>query len=978
MSVTTQRHLAVDEPIINSPFEEPTHYWVYDTVSGQPVKAAGRRPAHYYFRSRRRQDAAQTSLFAEEEMVELELVNKIRDQVRKWREGGYKNASHITRQLLRHWNSAERERKLFFCQREAAETLIWLSEIHKPGQHGITIPRDEADQDGQTALIRQCVKMATGSGKTVVMAMIIAWSVLNKIHNRQAKWCSDAVLVVTPNLTVKERLGGAPKSQTGERQPERALIPGAPGNYYDKFDLLPASLKELLGQAKIHITNWHQFAEIDDAKKRSIIQRGKESPAAFANRVLKNLGSAKNILVINDEAHHAYRPALIDEDDPRAEKLTAEQKKEKEEATVWVSGLDKIQQARGINLVVDLSATPFYIQGSGYPEGSPLPWVVSDFGLVDSIECGIVKIPQVPVDTNSGRPIPEYFELWKWANEKLPSSERAASGRRPKPEAILREVDGALRQLAGVWKQKFEEYQQNAMPVPPVLIVVCDNTDIAQLVHEHLSGERWEEYLDEKKKKRKRKVHGSGAIFPELLSNSPAKEYTVRIDSKLLTEAEEREDGVSREDAAEALRKKISTVGKIGEPGQEVRCVVSVSMLTEGWDAQNVTQILGIRAFLSQLLCEQVVGRGLRRTQYDDFEVPEYVDIYGIPFEVIPVKKKPVGPSPQPPKSTTLIKTLPERDHLKIEFPRVEGFIYQVKSKIKADIAAIEPVVIDPGVEPTETVVRARVGYQVGRPGLGAPGATETQTREVFYQSVRPQQIYYEIARRITMALLNQENFKMQARQLLFPQVLQIVKEFVQPLEEGGRVNYTGIDRRELGLEKYVVMVVERLCDAIRPGDGSGGAPLLPRLERFRPRGSTQEVLFRTSRDTRQTIKSHISHVVLDTKKWEGSVAYYLESSDLITSYARNDHLGFSIDYEFNGSPHAYFPDFLLKLKNGITVILEVKGYEDEQTRAKHQAAKRWCEAVSAWGQMGQWRFIVCREPHKLIGMLQQVVNYET
>jgi len=967
---TPQRHLAVDEPIINDPFEEPKHYWVYDSATGLPVKAPGRRPAHYYFRSRRRTDAAQTKLFAEEEMVELGEVNKIRDQVRKWREGGYKGASQVTRQLLRHWTAPERERRLFFCQIEATETIIWLNEIHKTGK--TAIPPDTPLESDFPSLKRQCVKMATGSGKTVVMAMLAAWSILNKVQNRNANWCSNHILVVCPNLTVKERLGGTPRNKNHANELERALIPGAKGNYYDKFDLVPNSLKEQLGQGKFFITNWHLFEPVDDKRKRHVIQRGEESPTAFANRVLRELGSAKNILVINDEAHHAYRPAPIDENESKAAKLSQEQIKEKEEATIWVSGLDKVNKARGICICLDFSATPFYIQGSGYAEGSPFPWIVSDFGLVDAIECGITKIPQVPVDSDSGRPTPEYFELWKWINEKLPAGERATGKRKPKPEAILREVDGALKQLAGEWKKKFEEFQANNSPVPPVMIVVCDNTNIAELVFEYISGEHWEKYVDEKGKKRRRKVYGTGAIFPEIFSNTPEREVTIRIDTKLLSEAEEREDGISKQDAAEVLRRKVATVGKLDMPGQDVRCVVSVSMLTEGWDAHNVTQILGIRAFLSQLLCEQVVGRGLRRTQYDDFSVPEYADVYGIPFEVIPVKKKPRGTAPEP-KPTTLVQALSDREHLKIDFPRVEGFMYQVKNKIRANIAAIEPLVIDPRTEPTETVVRARVGYQVGTAHLAGVGDPIRQSRKEFYENVRLQPIYYEIARRITIALLAQADFKMQARQILFPQVLQIAKNYIAPLAEGGRVEYHHVDQREIGLEIYVQRIVERLITAIRPDEKVGESALLPRLERFRPRGSTSEVLFRTAKSAKPTIKSHVSHVVLDTKRWESSVAYYLEQSDLVHSYVKNDHLDFTIDYEFGGSQHIYLPDFLVKLKNGITLILEVKGYEDEQSRAKHETAKRWCEAVTRWGQMARWEFVVCREPNLLRSILEQV-----
>ena len=411
------------------------------------------------------------------------------------------------------------------------------------------------------------------------------------------------------------------------------------------------------------------------------------------------------------------------------------------------------------------------------------------------------------------------------------------------------------------------------------------------------------------------------------------------------------------------------------ETGEQVRCIVSVGMLTEGWDAQNVTQILGLRAFESQLLCEQVVGRGLRRTQYNDFTVPEYVDVYGIPFEVIPVKKKSVGPGTQP-KPTTLIKTLPDRENLKIEFPRVEGFVYQVKSRITAEIDKIEKSSVEPNVEPTETIVSAKIGYQIGSPGMVGPGEPVTQTRAGFYENIRPQQIHYEIARRITTTLLQSTDFKIQSRQLLFPQVLQIVREYVKSYQAGGRVEYNDVDEREIGLEKYIQQIVERLCTAIRPDERVGEAPLLPRLERFRPRGSTSEVLFRTSRQCKPTVKSHINHVVLDTHRWESSAAFYLEHSDnLVTSYARNDHLEFTIDYEFNGSQHTYTPDYLVKLADGTTLVLEIKGYEDEQTRAKHEAARRWCESVSNWGKMDRWEFKVCKDPKRIRNILNEVIS---
>jgi type III restriction enzyme len=953
-------NLAVDQPILNDPFEEPTRYWIYERESGQPVVMEGRRPAGYYFRARRRADERQLSFLAEEQFVQLELVNTIRHRVGEWRKAGYPGATPITRQLLAYWSRPERERRLFFCQREAAETVIWLTEVHAAQRRGLQIPKDQPLDEaslikGYKPLTRYGLKMATGSGKTVVMDMLIAWSVLNKVHNPQDRRFSDAVLVACPNLTVRERLGGVvakpEENHAISEEPERALIPGARGNYYEAFDLVPRSLFDALGQGRIYITNWHALAPEDDSRKRSVIQRGEESDTAFANRVLRDLGSKKNILVLNDEAHHAYRPAPYDVDSQAADYLSAEEKRElkaeKEQATVWVSGLDRVNAARGINFCVDLSATPFYIQGSGYEEGSPFPWLVSDFGLVDAIESGIVKIPRVPVADDTGQPIPKYFRLWEAINQALPPKERATARRKPKPEGVVREVEGALQLLAGEWKRKFEEWREQGYDVPPVMIAVCDNTSIASVLHEFIAEQ--------------------GRVFSELLQNQPGQEVTLRIDSKLLDEAEQAREGVTRRETAEALRRQVATVGKKGEPGEGVRCVVSVGMLTEGWDAHNVTQILGLRAFQSQLLCEQVVGRGLRRMNYDDFSVEEYVDVYGIPFEVIPVKKKPSGPPP-PPKETTLVQAPKEREaEFKIEFPRVEGYVFEVRDRIRVDVDAIERLAVEPTKEPTEVISRAQVGYQTGAPSLAGPGEAVIQTRAEFYETVRVQQIEYEIARRIASSLVSSREFQYRARHLLFPQVLEAVRAYLDR-----RVDYGIADRREIGLEKYVQLIVERLTTAIMPDDAQGEAPLLPVIERFRPRGSTSEVLFRTVRPCRATIKSHISHVVLDAKTWESSTAFYLETSPLVHSYARNDHLDMAIPYDYAGTQHDFLPDFLVRLTNGTMLILEVKGHETEQDRAKYEAARRWARAVTHWGEMGRWVFEPCKQPSQVKEILKR------
>jgi type III restriction enzyme len=918
--------MLVDNPIVNSPFEEPTCYWAYEEE--QPLLKEGRRPAGYYLKPRTR--GPQMPLL-KEEFVPLDMVNTIRERVKAWREKSYPGVTPITRQLLNHWNNPERERRLFFCQREAAETVIWLVEASPAEKQGITIPKDNG-------LTRYACKMATGSGKTVVMGMVIAWQVLNKLASPQDRRFSDAVLLVCPNLTIRERL--------------QVLLPWKSGNYYDKFDLVPRGVLERLQQGKFEVTNWHLFQPQDDSRTRSVVQRGVESDAAFCRRALKELGTKKNILVINDEAHHAYRPAPLPEE-VKAQ-LSADEIAEREEATVWVSGLDRIARARGINFCADFSATPFYIKGSGYEEGAPFPWTVSDFGLVDAIESGIVKIPRVPVDDNTGALIPKYFRLWDAINDALPASERQTTRRRAKPESVLREAEGALAMLASEWKKTFEVFRGSDSPVPPVMIVVCDNTDLAKLVHEHIAR---------------------GNVLPEL-ANAQSGEVTFRIDTKLLAEAEAVLEGETKAYAAERLRKVVDTVGKIewegeGEPpGKNIRCVVSVGMLNEGWDAQNVTQILGLRAFTSQLLCEQVVGRGLRRLNYDDLSEPEYVDVYGVPFEVIPVKKKPLGRT-EVPKVSTLVQALPEREHLKITFPRVEGYVVDVRSRIRVNLNKV-PFLSIGGDEPTEVAAKPQVGYRIGRPDRLGPGMEVEHDRNPFHRQKRLQATVYEIGAELTRRLKDKRE-DWSARHILFPQVLAIVWQY---LEERVVVVDPDMPLEEIALLKYKQRIIERLTEVIEPDTDAGEPPILPVIESFRPIGSTAEVLFRTVRPCVGTTKSHVSHVVLDAPKWEHSVGYRLERTREVIAYARNDHLDFAIPYEWQGVRHEYRPDYLIRwlCEDGseVKVILEVKGFETEQDRQKEAAANRWVRAVNHHGEFGRWAFVVCHDPGTVVKQLRQ------
>ncbi len=1048
----------VDKPIINSPYVEPNDHWIYSTT-GQPSRAGFRRAAGYWYKTERF-GTAQQSLFQEEEKDDLTLVNLLRDDVRRWRDAGYRGASKVTAELLRHWASDRRPRRLFFCQREAVETIIYLAELRIPGKSSRTgfksfelsddnlqrLLRGERPEGGKFALAatagdfyprlvdipgapgllplrRLGCKMATGSGKTVVMAMLVAWAFCNRGKNPASAEFPNAVLVCCPNLTVKERL--------------QVLRPDSPDNYYAAFDLVPVNLRPHLQMGKVLVTNWHAFAEESEHKEGdktyAVVNKGPETPETIARRVLGDLYDRLPILVLNDEGHHCWRPAPpkggAQEEQPKKgkgrkkkEAPTAEEKaaleEEKAEARVWLEGLDRVNNCLGggrpgVTMCVDLSATPFYIQGSGYPEGQPFPWLVSDFGLVDAIECGIVKIPRLPVKDDKGskdavgRPDPHYFRLWHNIVAGLQPSEKFGSGK-PKPDACYRDAEGALKQLAGQWVERFEyirDANRDQEQVPPVLILVCDNTEIADYFYRKISGESESEVVtpedveeveageeggDEpaprgrKGRAKKQVVYGQGAIFPGHLSNTKDRKVTIRIDSKLLAEAEG--EGKNRQAIAEELRRVVATVGKRGQPGEHVRCVVSVSMLTEGWDANNVTHILGVRAFGSQLLCEQVVGRGLRRINYEPnpatgLLTEEYVDVYGIPFSVIPYKGRPAGMPMPDDKPKHRVWALPEREEMEIKFPYVEGYVFETrKGALACDVATIEPLSIDPRLEPTTVFLRPTTGY-VDTQAQAAGFEFVKQDRHEYYQKTHFQSILFQVAHRIVEDLLapsaaaqdtRSRVMRLQSRHQLFPQVFAFVHRYAAT-----RVNFNGVDRRELGLEKYVRLLVERVRDAIVPDASAGEPPLLPILNRYRPYGSTAGVDFPTTRPVTPAEKSHIN-LVVQHSDWEGEAVKILEASEVVLFHARNDHLGLAIKYEYLGVDHDYEPDFLVRLANGVTLILEIKGYEvhnPEQIAAKHNAARRWVLAVNNLGEFGSWGFLVCRDLAQLPELLRELAR---
>lgn len=890
-------------PIINDPFAEPDRHWQFGNMAPQVVN--GRRESGYLAPS------PDGQLKIVDAVLPLDLVNDLRARVRRWREDEYVGATLTTRRLFGYWFDEARradQTQPFFAQQEAIETVAFLVEAPHDRRVGANVP------DAGEAYERWATKMATGTGKTLVMGLLIAWCGLNKLANRQDARFVDRFLVVCPGLTVLDRLMG-----------KDGIDPPHPESVYNTFDLLPPGMGSALGQVQVQVSHWHKLAPKKESQ-RTVVRRGPESDGAFARRVLDDLPGSGRIMVLNDEAHHAWRL-------PPDVKIGRAEKDEAEEATVWIDGLERIHRARGIIRCHDFSATPMYGGAVKHKAWTPFEWIISDFALVDAIESGMVKIPRTPTDDNTGEAIPKYRNLWEHVKQAVPKRTEVDAEEHPLTD-YLAEADGPLKQLAGQWEETFNEWQAADRLAPPVMIVVCHDTPMSRLLEKHIAE--------------------MGEASPELV-NRDGELRTVRIDSDALDRAEDAGGGKAGRER-EALRQVVATVGKAGEPGEQVRCLVSVKMLAEGWDARNVTQILGLRAFQSQLLVEQVVGRGLRRSSYADMSQPEYVDVYGVPFQLLPVAKG-GGGTPVPPPDYVSVHTVNSRSQHRIKFPRVVQIVPDVVDTLECDLDAIEPVRVQPRFDPTDTWVELDLGSPHG--GMGG----KTQDRNRAYEHFRVQRLVFRLAAELV---------KPYDKPWLFPQAIRIAERVCRPVEEGGRVQYEeGIDPRELCNLRYLTLLRERVGAALVPSDG--GERYLPALDEYAPVGTTDSVNFNARRDLCvETKRSHLSHAVCDSGL-EKDMCAVLDEHPLIESWVKNHRLHLEIPYIYMGNSHRYRPDFVVRMTNGLMVLLEGKGEADEKDDAKATAARMWVAGVSAWGQLGTWSHTICYKARGLGRQLDEL-----
>jgi len=972
--------LFFEKPILNSPYEYPTRHW--ELVDGQPTQniIEQRRPADFITpipKSKKQRTSDQPELALDYRTVSDQkqqydvksIINEVRGYVDAWRKLPNSNdwlVTPETARLLKHWRHHDfTNLRPFFCQIEAVEVAIWLTEVAPKIKNGKKFIDHlaNASAEANPEITRLALKLATGAGKTTVMAMLIAWQTINAIRQPGSKNFTRGFLIVTPGITIKDRL--------------RVLNPHDPDNYYRKMELVPEDLRHDIDRAKIVITNYHAFKlreRITISKGGRQLLKGRlgkdvetiESEGQMIQRVMGELMGFKNILAINDEAHHCYREKLNSEED---KSLKGDEKKEaeknKEAARLWITGLEAVNRKLGLKRVIDLSATPFFLSGSGYAEGTLFPWTMSDFSLMDAIECGIVKLPRVPVADNiPNAEVPMFRELWTHIGKKMPKKGRGDSEDLD-PLSLPPQLQTALEALYGHYHETFELWRKENVRVPPCFIVVCNNTSTSKLVYDYISGFVRDDKL----------IEGRLELFRnfDVNGNPLARPRTILVDSEQLESGDALDDNFRdaatdeidrfRRDIiertgdrlaaekltdADLLREVMNTVGKEGKLGGDVRCVVSVSMLTEGWDANTVTHVLGVRAFGTQLLCEQVIGRALRRQSYDLNEEGlfnvEYADVLGIPFNFTDQPK--VTP-PQPPRETIHVRAVrPDRDKLEIRFPRVQGYRVELpKERLTANFNDDSTLVLTPElVGATTTRQSGIIGEQVD--------LTLKHTGDI-----RPSQVVYELTSHLILHKWRAEDGSPQLN--LFGQIKRIAREWIDSHLECRGGTYPA----QLKYKILADTASERIVAAINRAH-IGENRIKAILDPYNPVGSTRYVNFTTSRKSRwetDSRKSHVNWAILDSD-WEGELCRVIESHPQVIAYVKNQNLGLEVPYRFGSEMRRYIPDYIVQIDDGeedpLNLIIEIKGYRREDAKEKKATMDTyWIPGVNNLGNHGRWAF---------------------
>ncbi|MCK6486246.1 MAG: DEAD/DEAH box helicase family protein [Phycisphaerae bacterium] len=987
-----------EKPVLNSPYTFPARHWELD-AAGQPTNRIvdHRRRAEFITpipkpRKRRGAAAQEELVFNEAQEVSsadqryetMSMVNEVRQRVDAWRRLTSPGDWHVTPEtarLLQHWrHHAFSSIRPFFCQVEAVETAIWLGEVAPQIKEGRRIldHLDASSEQSNPGLLRLALKLATGAGKTTVMAMIIAWQTVNAVRRPNSKKFTRGFLVVTPGLTIKDRL--------------RVLQPNDPDSYYQSRELVPGDMLADLDRAKIVITNFHTFKpretmEISSGGRALLEGRVKregdeiktlETEGQMLQRVIPDLMGMKSILVLNDEAHHCYRekPGEDDEGELKGdEKKEAE--KNREAARLWISGLEAVGRKLGLQRVFDLSATPFFLRGSGYAEGTLFPWTMSDFSLMDAIECGIVKLPRVPVADNiPGGDMPKFRELWKHIRNKMPKKGRG-KGEALDPLKIPVELQTALEALYGHYEKTYELWEKERIDVPPCFIIVCQNTSISKLIYDYVSG-----FIREDDDGTGQLVEGRLRLFRNFdeHGNPLGRPRTLLIDSEQLESGEALDDnfrGMASDEIErfrreiiertgdrkqaenltdqDLLREVMNTVGKKGRLGDSIRCVVSVAMLTEGWDARTVTHVLGVRAFGTQLLCEQVIGRALRRQSYDLNEEGlfnvEYADVLGIPFDFT---AKPVVSKPKPPVDTINVRAVrPDRDALEIRFPRVEGYRVELpEERLTAkfdDDSTLEltPELVGPSVTRNEGIIGEGVDLTLVHTG-----------------DLRRSTLLFHLTQRLLYTKWRDPGEEPKLH--LFGQLKRITREWL----DAHLVCKGGTYPAQLMYLTLADMACERITRGI-VSKHVGECPIKAVLDAYNPTGSTAYVNFNTSKKDRwqtDARRCHINWVILDSD-WEAEFCRVAEAHVKVTAYAKNHNLGLEVPYRYGSESRKYRPDFIVLVDDGrdpgadgtpdlLHLVVEIKGFRREDAKEKAATMRDyWTPGVNNLGSYGRWAF---------------------